>query len=235
MRKAFVVAALLAGCCPAMADEGECLGWDNLSGTPALAIGSVAAARAHFVKNASDDPACPAEGAACQRKGFVVKGDELILSARQDGFVCASYVSAKGLETAGWLAQADVSETPPGPAAKLDDWLGTWGGNVEQSIAIKRGKAAGTLAINGDATFGASDPARVKRGAVNIGSIEATIAPKGARLGFGVGDGATVAWEDAPEFACRVRMLRLGAFLIVEDNRQCGGNNVSFTGDYRRK
>ena len=234
--KRLAAAFLLALCAPALAEGNECAGWDNLSGTPALNIGTVTGGpRVNFVKNASEDADCPAAGAKCRRKSFVVKGDEVILSARHDGFVCAQFVGANGTDTAGFLPEDAVRENPPGPPVRLDDWIGAWGGNVEQSIAIKRGKAPGTLAISGDATFGATDPARVKRGAVNIGSIETTIAPKGDRLGFTIGDDGTKPWEDGDEDNCRVRMQRLGGFLIVQDNRQCGGNNVSFTGDYRRK
>jgi hypothetical protein len=34
---------------------------------------------------------------------------------------------------------------------------------------------------------------------------------------------------------CQVRMQRVDALLIVEDNGSCGGAAVTFTGFYRRK
>ena len=40
--------------------------------------------------------------------------------------------------------------------------------------------------------------------------------------------------EKAEEGQCLVRMQRVGAWLLVEDNMQCGGSMVTFTGLYRR-
>jgi hypothetical protein len=34
---------------------------------------------------------------------------------------------------------------------------------------------------------------------------------------------------------CRVRMQRIGVWLMVEDNVQCGDHGVTFTGFYHRK
>jgi hypothetical protein len=34
---------------------------------------------------------------------------------------------------------------------------------------------------------------------------------------------------------CLVRMQRIAALLVVEDNGHCGGSMVTFTGFYRRK
>jgi hypothetical protein len=37
------------------------------------------------------------------------------------------------------------------------------------------------------------------------------------------------------EEGCRVRMQRIGPWLLVEDNGGCGGSGVTFSGLYRRK
>jgi len=37
------------------------------------------------------------------------------------------------------------------------------------------------------------------------------------------------------EQGCRVRMQRIGPWLLVEDNGDCGGSGVTFSGLYRRK
>ncbi len=33
---------------------------------------------------------------------------------------------------------------------------------------------------------------------------------------------------------CRVKLWRLGSYLVAADNVRCGGMNVTFTGVYRR-
>ena len=191
---------------------------------------------ATFVKNGTEQAGCPATGANCQRKGFVVTGDLVIVSSHQNGFACAQYVDAKGLETTGWLPESALAGEPAAAPSLSNDWIGEWSGNPEQSITIKGGKAPNSLVLHGDATYGALDPGRVKRGAVNIGEFDATARLAGNLIAFAVGDnGKTLPYDKGDEFACRIRMVHLGPFLMVEDNRQCGGNNVSFTGDYRRK
>ena len=40
---------------------------------------------------------------------------------------------------------------------------------------------------------------------------------------------------DDPKAGCQVRMQRVEALLVVEDNNGCGGVMVTFTGLYRKK
>src|SRR5262249_40449274 len=101
-------------------------------------------------------------------------------------------------------------------------------------FTVKAGKA-GALRIEGDATFGAKDPARVRRGAVNMGSIEGEVTPAGDRLSFAMGDGATLPVDKGDEFGCKGGMRRGGPWLIVNDNNNCGGFNVTFGGLYTRR
>src|SRR5664279_2183747 len=42
-------------------------------------------------------------------------------------------------------------------------------------------------------------------------------------------------FENTYEGECRVRMQRIGPWLMVEDNDSCGGAGVTFSGLYRRK
>jgi hypothetical protein len=48
-----------------------------------------------------------------------------------------------------------------------------------------------------------------------------------------VEDGS-VPFDRAEDGQCMVRMQRVGMWLLVEDNQQCGGSMVTFTGLYRR-
>ena len=92
--------------------------------------------------------------------------------------------------------------------------------------------------LDGDATWGAGDPDRVKRGGVNIGDFSATVALAGGHLAFLVGDEGKPLPYDAKrasdEMLCGLRLWRTGPYLVVADNLQCGGHNVTFTGVYRR-
>jgi hypothetical protein len=105
----------------------------------------------------------------------------------------------------------------------------------EQSIDVEKGPRPGEVKIKGEATYGLLDPARVARGAVNSGEIEGIVKPEGSSLAFTMGDDKTLPYTEGDDYACRVRMRLLGPFLVVVDNNNCGGMNVSFTGAYRRK
>ncbi len=231
---AVLAAAVFSG--HARAAGADCTGYGALNDNPAVDAARVASAdkRVAFVKNASDDKACPADTAACRRKAFLVPGNAVLVSGRAGGFVCATFVDAKGIETDGWLPAAAVSVEPPGAAPTPQDWSGTWVRD-EATIKIKPGAGHG-LAIAGDATFGAHDPDRVKRGGVNIGAIAARTVATGDHLAFAMGDDdKTLPVTAGDAYACKVWMRRVGAYLLVDDNNNCGGMNVSFRGTYARR
>jgi hypothetical protein len=75
----------------------------------------------------------------------------------------------------------------------------------------------------------------VKRGTVNTGEISAAVMPAGDRLSFAMGAGDTLPVDKGGESDCKVWMQRVGPWLIVNDNSNCGGFNVSFRGFYTRK
>ena len=220
-----------------LADPGQCLGWQNLSSSTKIDLAKVAGgSQVNFIKDGSEADDCPNATAACLRKGFLVTGDEVITSARQGDYVCAQYVNAKGLATTGWLPAAALSDEPAAPAISTKDWDGAWTGNSEQSIIVSPGAAYQMVGIRGEATYGAQDAGRIKRGAVNSGSFSVRLRIKGDSASFALDEkGAIKPWADGAPDECRVAMRRLGAFLLVEDNGLCGGHNVSFTGNYRRK
>lgn len=219
----------------ANAATGDCFGWSHL--TPATKISLVTVktgARVHFVKGTSDQKGCPAAGAAsCQRKDYLIGGNQVLVIASDGDFSCGEYVNAKGLVRDGWLPTAFLIPTP---VAKPKSIVGDWSGGPEQGITIKPGKQLGTIDLDGSATFGALNPKRRESGNFNTGEFEATLKPEGDTLGFtDEGESKTLAYDKGDQDACRIRMRRLGKFLLVEDNHNCGGINVSFTGDYQRK
>ena len=187
------------------------------------------APRAHFIADAdSGVKGCPSAAPACRLKNFLVPGDEVIAGRPQDGFICVTFRAPRAKETSGFLPQAALQETAA-PALKLSDWAGKWN-RVEASIEIKA--ADGRLAVTGDATYGAGDPRRVRSGGVNIGSIEGVAAPKGNVAALGEGYDGVKAPEAGDNADCLVRLRLFGRYLAVEDNMNCGGHNVTFTGVY---
>jgi hypothetical protein len=68
---------------------------------------------------------------------------------------------------------------------------------------------------------------------VHTGAIGAEVKPEGTYLAFA--EDGTKDFDKASDGDCQVRMQRVGEFLAVEDNGQCGGVMVTFTGLYRRQ
>ena len=188
------------------------------------------ASRVYFVQGGDVAPGCPALTAVCRARAFVVPGDVVLLSSSDGDYVCASFSNARGGLTTGWLAADSVTEQAPvKPSAQ--SWRGHWSA-PEQDIVIAV-TPAGALAIKGDATWGGRDPERVRRGGVNVGDFEATVKPSGDALAFTAGD-RTLPFDQGEDTDCRVRLTLRGPYLVAADNNQCGGNNVTFSGIYRR-
>lgn len=190
--------------------------------------------RATFLRNGdASAPACPADTAACRQKAYVVDGDLLIVGKRLRDFVCATYVSSKGFGHSGWLPGTAVATIPPQAPVAREKWIGRWQA-PEQTIAIKPGPTADTLALAGEATYGARDPERVKRGAVNVGEFEVTARIPGDAFAFTPSDGKAAPYDPRSD-DCGVRLRLQGDYLIAMDNQKCGGMNVTFSGIYRKE
>jgi hypothetical protein len=220
--KRVLVATFIIAAWPAHAEDAFCAGVPKISTDPNLTLGHISskATRVHFVKDGSTQPGCPDHPPACTDKAYLVHGDRLILSTRRDAFICATYVNTKRAARIGWLPVDALAYDMAKPIASTD-WLGKWSYD-EADITVKAGKT-GTLLIEGAATYGARNPDRVKRGAVNTGAIEGEATPTGDRLNFTM------------EFGCKVWMRRLGPWLVVDDDDNCGGINVTFRGIYTRQ
>jgi hypothetical protein len=227
-----VVAMLfvLAGVAPAAAESnpGDCNGVDFDAKQPIKISRIVTAPRAQFVKSRWEDASCPADTATCRGKAYLVPGDLALTGATLGSYTCVAYQSPrdkKQIWTSGWIATSALAPVERSPARKLSDWTGTWT-HTGGEITISPGKK-GTLEIDGE---------HVYPGAQNVqtGVIGAIAKPEGDMLAF-AGDGS-VAFDKADAGGdCLVRMQRFGELLLVEDNSQCGGVMVTFTGLYRRK
>jgi hypothetical protein len=156
-----------------------------------------------------------------------VPGD-LVLAGRIKGdFTCITYqspVKKKQAWTDGWLPSAALTPVAPMPSPKASDWIGTWD-HPHGSIEIRRG-AGGKLHIQGEMIVpGARD--------VHTGEIEAEVMPGKDAIAFT--DDGSIPFEKTDGGECRVRMHRIGPWLVVEDNSGCGGAGVTFMGFYHRK
>jgi hypothetical protein len=76
------------------------------------------------------------------------------------------------------------------------------------------------------------DPQRVVRGGVNEGGFVATVRPNNASVAFAENSDRNRLPYDPASTNCSVRLWLLGPYLMVVDNNDCGGMNVSFTGLY---
>lgn len=233
--RTLVAASVMAcvGAAPA-SDRRWCSGVSESSDSSQLKLARVviSSPRVHFISNPGDTARtseCPSSAPACRNRAFLVQGDTVLVDEFEGDFACASYVSARAVETGGWLPKTAL-EILPTPAPALSDWAGTWR-RVEATIQLV--VKDGALAAEGEATWGANDPARVRSGAVNIGEFVGVTQPAGHVAAFGagasVGEGPDVRAE-----ACQVRLRLYGSYLVVEDNRKCGGANVSFAGVFVR-
>ena len=145
----------------------------------------------------------------------------------QGVFTCVAYQSfhtRKQNWTTGWLPTSSVTPVAPMLSPKIADWVGSWS-HPGGTISVLRGKN-GTLSIEGEQTYPAP-------GGAHSGVLGAAVAPTQSMIAFA--DDGTTPFEKAEDGQCLVRMQRVGAWLLVEDNMQCGGSMVTFTGLYRRE
>ena len=167
-------------------------------------------------------------------KPYVVRGDEVLITGRKEGAICAVYYSGKGNEASGWLSTGDV-DISGNPDARPSDWVGKWTRGEWGNLKMAAGRKKGWLSVSGDALWAANAEA-MQKGGVNIGEVGGDAPVENGVLGFTMtGDETYLPFSAAEEFDCAIRMRMVGEnYLLVEDNNNCGGHNVSFTGLYAR-
>ena len=230
-----LAAIVLTAAFPAWADgAGQCRGYGDLKDRPDLAMARIVgtAERVSFVRDAEGSNGCPNTTDACRDRAYLVPGNQVIAGVVSKGFTCVDYVGAKGDDRAGWVPSASV-ERQSAPPIDGADWIGTWT-RTEATVTIKSA-GGGRLKLSGDATYGALDPDRVKRGAINTGEFEADTMAGGANLAFDVADQRTLPVDKGDEGDSKMWTRRLGPYLLVDDNNACGGLNVTFRGIYMLK
>lgn len=158
---------------------------------------------------------CP-DDAACRLKTYVIPGDEIIVSRTSGKFACSWFQPRKGSETVGWIESDRLAWLDTKPPAERE-WLGAWRA-YDNLIRISKSKAAGSLAIKGEAFWGSGSR-------THTGELDYDAKPAADKMKFGDG---------TDEGDCQVTMQLLGRLLVVGDNLNCGGANVSFSGVYQK-
>ena len=163
--------------------------------------------RTAFLEDSGVKTGCPQAGAGCAwTDSYAAPAEELLINSEIPGFVCA-YRPKNG--DGGWIAKSDVTIESPQPSTQppVSAWVGRWRDSDDWIRISRRG---GDLTFDGHASW-------ARR---NFGDFSGTAKP----------DGATATVSDS---GCTVTMRLLGRYLVVDDNGQCGGMNVRFTGVYR--
>lgn len=170
----------------------------------------------------SDMDGCPSSTKKCNGFGYVLPGD-VVITGRSDGaYVCAFYPNRVG-GSAGWVEKSRLSLMPVDTKPALKDWAGAWkDGDNELHVSLSRGQ----LHVKGDAYWPSANPSQQDApGGPNIGSVDASAQPDGNKLQLA---------EGSDTYSCKVTATLLGTRLIVDDNNNCGGMNVTFRGVYQR-
>lgn len=186
-------------------------------------VAVVQPATLHFVEDDALSLGCPNDSVQCQEKGYVVAGDVVLTGTRQGAYVCAGYVTARGYALNAWLPIAALKTATP-DQQHPEDWAGKWTMYDNDIVITRMGNG---FSVHGEAEW--RDGANV-----HTGNVDGLAAPVDGAIAFAMGDGKTLPFKAGDEFTCRVSMVRRGPYLLVRDNDQCGGANVTFTGFYRR-
>ncbi|WP_370178018.1 hypothetical protein [Alteriqipengyuania sp.] len=174
----------------------------------------ITAKRAFFYKDADG---CP-QASGCRSNSYVIDGDNLVVGRRIGDFVCAFYPSTQG-GTAGWINIGALHIRPLDARPPLARWLGAWSDGMSADVDIL--SKDGRTYIVGEAFW----PARPEENewiSIHIGEVNDRLAIAGHRATY------------ADENLCELELTLLPDFLLIADNRKCGGANVSFSGVYTR-
>lgn len=176
-------------------------------------------ARAYFFK---DEAGCP-DGKNCQTKAYVIPGDQVIINQILGDWACVWY-QGKANETVGWMPSKQIALKAPAKPPERKAWLGHWSYADTNSIMIKTAAQDHALSVDGQA-FWYGLVVNGER-VVHIGGLGGPeLVPQKDHLFYSAGEN---------DFDCKAVMQLLLPFLIVDDNGNCGGQNVNFRGVYTR-
>ncbi len=160
---------------------------------------------------------CP-KNKNCRLKSYVVPNDEVIVSRKFGNFACVWFQPKKGSETVGWISLQNLQFL--NLLQSFSEITGNWN-FYDNDIKIAKTAKPSVYKVTGNAFWkGLGDN-------IHIGELDGEAKIVGNDLKYGA--------EETDEYACKVTMSLVGKYLIVSDNLNCGGANVTFSGVYRRK
>lgn len=176
--------------------------------------------KTHFYDDGKNCPYAP----ICQTKSYLIKDDILLLNQKTKQWVCGWYSGPKH-ESVGWLRAEDITITPI-PIVKLDQWVGKWKTYPELAGEINISKNQfPSLTIKGEAFWYGLEVSPGHR-VIHTGELfHKELIPFGNRLTLKSGN---------ESYDCQAKFTLIPPFLIVSDNKKCGGANVTFDGVYKR-
>jgi hypothetical protein len=155
-------------------------------------------------------------------KFAVPAGNPVAIGKREGDWTCVSHYGSGY----GWMLSNRLQPINPDLHPSAAAWTGTWTPlgmkqprDAATKLVISTGVAPGNLKLDGQAYwFGA-----VVHGerVTHEGAVEGEAQPNENRLHIAEG-------------SCEVNLSLIGGFLNVQDNGQCGGMNVTFTGIWRK-
>jgi hypothetical protein len=155
---------------------------------------------------------------------FAVPAGNPVAVGKQDGdWTCVSHYGSGY----GWMPSNRLRAISPDLHPSATNWAGTWTPlglkkqprDMTTKLVISSGAAPGSLKVQGEAYWIGA----VVHGerVVHDGAVEGEAQAKENRLH--VADGG-----------CEVNIALIGGFLDVQDNHECGGMNVTFTGVWQK-
>lgn len=161
-----------------------------------------------------DDASCPYRH-TCKNDAYIVPGDEVLVAQTQDGWSCVWYQGVKR-EFVGWMRSENLGLTLYEENFGLSDWIGDWRfTGTSTFLEITQARQA-ELKVRGKASWANR----------NTGSVDETGSPLGMHLEVKSGE---------ETYDCKVHLRLLREYLVVYDNKKCGGMNVSFDGVYLKQ
>ncbi len=220
----FVAAVVWAGAliaCPAFAaDDAWCGNQFGFAQTSHLGLAKVEGlGRSYFY---GFDFGCHKRPEPCQLKGYLVGGDVVVTSPQRKGdLTCVVFVGRAG-ESTGWVESKRLKSLPVVATAPADIWLGSWRRDEWAEFSVTRRK--GQFFASGNALWVLYGPDGKPSYGPNTGDFSGLLRIQGNRA------------EVTSEYpGCIVHMARIGPYVLLEDDNNCGGMNVTFRGYYRRE
>jgi len=216
-----LIALTMAG--SAAAGSPECQLYDSAYEKAQLFKVSAAAnePRVYFYSrpnNCKDLKSCSA-----RRQTYLVPADVVFGGPADRGFRCAYFGSAKGTLIAGFLPDRNLQPITGEDGLSAGFLIGNWQMSPGLRLAPNTIKitSAGSEKVNASGKAYYQTAQTVNEG--SFGSDGVTVKPGVKEVVFREGSG---------DVACEVTVRRRGPYMVVQDNGNCGGLNVSFEGIY---